>query len=135
MDKVVYYSRGGNTKKLADAVAEEIGVLAVSVEEYDLTDKADILFVGTSIYVGKIDKKMRAFLETLDSSNVKKVVVFGSGVAGDSALEEVKSILEPHRIVVSEACFYCKGSFLLANRGRPNEEDLEDIKKFVRRNI
>ena len=134
MDKVVYYSRGGNTKKLADTVAEEIGVSAVSVEEYDLTDKADTLFVGTSIYVGKMDSKMRTFLEKLDSSNVKKVVVFGTGAGEKSALDEVKSILEPLRIVVSEAYFHCKGSFLLANRGRPNEEDLEGVKKFTRKN-
>ena len=38
-----YYTRGGNTKKLADAIAEAIGVEAKTTAE-PLTEDVDILF-------------------------------------------------------------------------------------------
>jgi flavorubredoxin len=45
---VIYFSRGGNTRKIAEAMAEELGVIAVDVkkEQPDVSD-ADLLVVGS----------------------------------------------------------------------------------------
>jgi len=133
MNQVVYVSRGGNTKKLADTVAKAINASASSVEQIQLLSDIDILFVGVSLYAGDIDKKMRNFLGELKPTQVKKVVVFSTSATGKSGLDIIKTILEPNGIAVLEEEFYCKGSFLLANRGKPNAEDLEEAAVFAQK--
>ncbi|HWR23084.1 MAG TPA: flavodoxin family protein [Feifaniaceae bacterium] len=131
MNQVVYVSRGGNTKKLAESIARGAGTAAVPVERYAAQGSTDILYVGASIYAGSIDPKMREFLAGLNASEVKRVVVFGTSAGKKSALPEVKSILEPRGVAVSDDAFHCRGAFLLANRGRPSEEDLKQAETFA----
>lgn len=133
MNRVVYFSKGGNTKKIADAIADEVGIPSASVEQSNGLSSTEILFVGASIYAGSIDGKLRAFLTILSPSQVKKVALFGTSAGKKTALPEVKSILQPKGIAVLNDEFHCKGSFLLVNRGRPNEEDLKQAKLFARK--
>ena len=136
MNKVVYFSRGGNTKKVAEAIAAGIGVAAESVSAgpVSATD-VDTLFVGGSLYAGKIASKLRKLLSGLNEGDVKRVIVFSTSTSGATALSKVKELLDPKNIPVSEAEFYCKGSFLFANRGRPNAEDLKAAEEFAKSNI
>ncbi|CAB1252763.1 Flavodoxin [Ruminococcaceae bacterium BL-6] len=133
MNRVVYVSRGGNTKKLADAIAKGAGAPAVSVEHFDPSESVDTLYVGASIYAGAIDGRLRRFLAGLKPSQVKCVVVFGTSAGKKTALPEIKSILEPKGIGVSNDEFHCRGSFLFANRGRPDGEDLRQAEAFAER--
>lgn len=132
MNRVVYFSRGGNTKKVADAIAKGAGVSAVSVEQANALNDTDLLFVGASIYAGAIDDKLRTFLKGLRPSQVKAVVLFGTSAGKKTALPEVKEILSSSGIAALDDEFHCKGSFLLANRGRPNEEDLRQAEAFAK---
>lgn len=133
MNKVVYVTKGGNTKKLADAIAKGAGVSALSLEQFHAFGVTELLFVGASIYAGAIDTNLRKFLSDLGSSQVTNVVVFGTSAAKKTALPEIKSILESKGIVVSSEEFHCKGSFLFANRGRPNKKDLEQAEAFAKK--
>lgn len=133
MNKVVYFSRGGNTRKVAEAIAKGAGVSASPIEQFSESEVTDILFVGASVYAGSVDGKLRGFLMGLKPSQVKSVVLFGTAAGKKSALPEVKSILEPRGIPVPDDEFHCKGSFLLINRGRPNEEDLMNAEAFARK--
>ena len=136
MNKVVYFSRGGNTKKVAEAIAAGIGVAAESVSAGPVSVAgADTLFVGGSLYAGKIASKLRKLLSGLNEGDVKRVIVFSTSTSGATALSKVKELLDPKNIPVSEAEFYCKGSFLFANRGRPNAEDLKAAEEFAKSNI
>ena len=49
---VRYYTRSGNTQKLAEAVAAAVGVEALPVSE-PLTEPVDVLFLGCSYYAFK----------------------------------------------------------------------------------
>ena len=133
MNRVIYVSRSGNTKKLADAVAKGAGTPAVSVEQFNASETADILFVGASIYAGSIDGKLRQFLVGLKPPQVKCVVVFGTSAGKKTALPLIKSILKQNGIAVLDDEFHCKGSFLFVNRGRPNEEDLKQAEAFAKK--
>ncbi len=130
MNKVIYYSKGGNTEKLAKAVAKGAGVVAQSINETSKLENVDTLFVGGSIYAGKIDGILRDFLQGISKDQVKKVAVFSSSANKKTALMEIKSILEPKGIKVLNDEFFCKGSFLFLNNGRPNFEDLEEAELF-----
>ena len=52
--EVRYFTRTGNTKKLADAISEALGVKAETVDA-PLSEKADILFLGSSVYAAGVD--------------------------------------------------------------------------------
>ena len=46
---VAYYTRSGNTKKVADAIAEVIGVPTTDISK-GLSADVDVLFLGSSLY-------------------------------------------------------------------------------------
>lgn len=47
INAVRYYSKLGNTKKIAEAIAEGAGVSAVSItDEPELKEHTDVLFLG-----------------------------------------------------------------------------------------
>lgn len=133
MNQVVYASKGGNTKKVAESIAKGAGAAAQPVGAATHLENTDILFVGSGIYAGKIDGAMREFLQGLKSTQVKRVVVFSTASGKKRALPEIQSILLPNGIAVSEEDFHCRGAFLLANRGRPNAEDLQEAERFAKR--
>ncbi|MDR2633907.1 MAG: hypothetical protein LBC51_09865 [Treponema sp.] len=132
MNKVIYATRTGNTKKLALAVAKGADADAQSVDEAGDISGVDTLFVGASVYAGKIDEKLRRFLGKLTPENVQRVAVFGSAMSGKSALAEIRALLSANGIAVSGKEFFCKGRFLLFNRNHPDAGDLANAETFAR---
>jgi flavodoxin len=134
MNAVIYVSRSGNTQKLAEAIAKGANVEARPAGNAADLAQTDILFIGASIYAGRIDGGLRQFLQALDQKQAAKAVVFGTSAAGGkTALAEIKAILEPKGIPVAQETFHCKGSFLLVNLGRPNADDLKQAEDFAGR--
>jgi flavorubredoxin len=132
MNKLIYASKGGNTKKLALAVAKGAGIAAQSADEAGEIGGVETLFVGASLYAGKIDGKLRELLGGIKQGSVQSVAVFGTAAGNKSAAPEIRSILAGQSIPVLDKQFQCRGSFLLANRGRPNEDDLKQAEAFAR---
>ena len=124
-----YYTRSGNTKKLAYAVAE-----AVSVEAKDITiplsEKADILFLGSSYYAFDVDDAVKQFI-TDNRDNIGKIVCFGTSAMMKSIRKPIVKIAETVGITVADEEFHCRGQFGKIHNGRPNEKDMEDIKRFA----
>jgi flavorubredoxin len=133
MNAVIYVSKGGNTRKLAEAVARGAGVTAQSVAAAPDLAAVDILFIGASIYAGRISKELRQFLGNLKEKQAARAVVFGSSAGGKSALAELRPILESKGIPVAGESFHCKGSFLCINRGHPDAGDLDRAEQFAKR--
>jgi flavodoxin len=133
MNAVIYVSKCGNTKKLANAIAKGAGVKAQSAGDAANLTQADILFIGGSIYGGRISGVLRKFLQNLDRKQAAKAAVFGTSASGKSIRAEVTAILEPKGIPVAAESFQCKGSFLCVNLGRPNAEDLARAEDFAKR--
>ena len=125
-----YFSRGGNTKKLADAISEIIGVEALDVSK-KLTEDVDILFLGSSVYAAGVDEEVKKFIENIDVK-VGKVVNFSTAAIIKSTKKQVKNILDKKNIPMEEREFYCKGSFGPLHKGRPNSKDLENVKSFAK---
>ena len=69
-----YFSKIGNTKKTAEAIAEGAGVPAVSLtDEPLLTERADVLFLGGTPYANIMAPSLRAYAERLSSWQVGNV--------------------------------------------------------------
>ena len=76
--QVVYHSKTGNTKKLAEIIAGTLQVKAVPIGNAvtSLSQPADLLFIGDGVYFGKMHKETMAFLSQLSPAAVKNVAVF-----------------------------------------------------------
>lgn len=125
-----YYTETGNTKKLADAISEVVGVEAKTIQN-PITEEVEVLFLGTAIYAFGLSKEVKEFLSSLDNKLVKKIVVFSTTAISKKARNMVEKLTKNLGIVVDEKNFYCKGSFKFLNKGRPNENDIASCKEFV----
>ena len=128
---VRYYTKTGNTQRLAEAIAKELGVEALPVSE-TVNEKVDILFLGNSYYAFDIDPEVKAFVSALDKEKVGKIVNFGSACLLNSTYKKVKAVADKAGIAMDEKEFHCRGEFKGIHKGRPNEEDLQAAVEFVR---
>lgn len=124
-----YYTKTGNTKKLADAIEEVTNVKAKDVSQ-KLTEDVDILFLGSSVYAAGIDNEVKRFINDIDVK-IGKVVNFSTTAVIKSTKKQVEKLLKGKNIKMDNREFYCKGSFGLIHKGKPNKTDLENIQKFV----
>ncbi|MBN1160198.1 MAG: flavodoxin [Candidatus Diapherotrites archaeon] len=132
--KVIYSTLTGNTKKVADAIAEEIGTTAEDVKNVVSIGDVDLLAVGTGCYNKSASKEIVKFLNSLDDLVGLKVILFGTYGFDDDALREMADILNAKSANIVGR-WGCKGSllYLLHNRGLPSEGDLMEARKFIRK--
>ena len=128
---VRYYTKTGNTRRLAEAVAEAVGAKALPVST-PVTEPVDVLFLGNSYYAFSIDPEVRDFVRSLDKSKVGRIVNFGSAAMLNSTYKKVKAEADRVGIPMDEREFHCKGEFKGIHKGRPNEEDLQAAAEFAR---
>lgn len=128
---VRYYTKTGNTKRLAEAIANELGVEALPITE-PVTEPVDVLFLGNSYYAFSIDPEVRAFVTSLDKNKVGKIVNFGSAAMLNSTYKKVKAEADKVGIVMDDREFHCKGEFKGLHKGRPNEMDIKAAVEFAR---
>lgn len=127
---VRYYTKTGNTKRLAEAIAEVLGVEALPISE-PVVETVDLLFLGNSYYAFSIDPEVEKFIETLDPKKVGKIVNFGSAAMLNSTWKKVKKSADKVDIPLDEREFHCKGEFKRLHKGRPNAEDLKAAAAFA----
>lgn len=127
---VRYYTKTGNTKKLADEIARAAGVEAQTTD-VPLDAEVDILFLGSSVYAAGVDSAVKNFIADLSPAQVKKVVNFSTAALLPSTYKQVKELVEKKGIVMAAEEYHCKGSFGLLHKSRPNETDLEKAYEFA----
>lgn len=128
---VRFYTKTGNTKRLADAVAKELGVEALPITE-PISEPVDILFLGNSYYAFSIDPEVRNFVASLSKDKVGKIVNFGSAALLNSTYKKVKAEADKVGIPMDENEFHCKGEFKGLHKGKPDENDLRAAAEFAR---
>lgn len=131
---VRYYTKTGNTKKLAEAVAEAVGTQALPISE-PVTEQVDLLFLGNSYYAFSIDPEVRNFIKSLDKTKVGKIINFGSAAMLNSTYKKVKAEAQKVGIPVDDREFHCRGEFKGIHKGRPNAEDLKAAVEFAEKII
>ncbi len=128
---VRYYTKTGNTKRLAEAVAEAAGVEALPISA-PVNETVDILFLGNSYYAFSIDPEVRDFVRKLDRSKVGKIVNFGSAAMLNSTYKKVKAEADKVGIPMDAREFHCKGEFKGLHKGKPDAEDLSAAAAFAK---
>ncbi|MBR9952027.1 EFR1 family ferrodoxin [Eubacteriaceae bacterium Marseille-Q4139] len=145
----VYFSPTGGTKKAVTAIAGGLSEeLRLELQEIDFTlpesrekiyafGKEDLAVIGTPVYAGRVPNKLLPDVErcfTAAGAYAIPVSVYGNR-SFDDGLMELKLVLESHGFrtaaaaaIVSQHAF----SRTLAV-GRPDAEDLEEIRGFAKR--
>ncbi|MCR4391340.1 MAG: hypothetical protein NUV94_00835 [Candidatus Acetothermia bacterium] len=138
--RVVFASRTGNTRKVADAIAQAVGGELVDVRKSPHCDlsQAGFLFVGDGVYMGRPSKAMVRFLQGLSVPAGLKAAVFGTYGAQAKQLDVLARLLEEKGIEVVDR-FACPGrdwfALGLLKRGRPNQDELRAAQAFARRAV
>ena len=128
---VRYFTKTGNTKRLAEAVAKAVGAEALPLSA-DIEEPVDVLFLGNSYYAFNIDEEVREFIRGLDKNKVGRIVNFGSAAMLNSTYKKVKAEADKVGIPMDEREFHCKGEFKGIHKGRPNTEDLTAAADFAK---
>lgn len=127
MNAVRYYSRSGNTKILAEAIAKAAGTAAVSVDAANaaISEPVGVLFVGGALYAYGLDKHLKSWLADLDGTKVRKAVVFSTSWLSKHSVDLIRSALQEKGIAVETEYIYAKN--------KPNAEDLKNAETIVRK--
>ncbi len=131
--EVRYYSRGGNTKKIALAIAKAVGVEAKTVSE-PLTEDVDILFLGSAPYAFDVDDEVKKFISGIGVS-VGKAVNFSTSAAVKSTRKYIEKLFAEKKIPVADDEFSCRGAFAMLHKDRPNENDQKAAAEFAKKII
>lgn len=128
---IIYFTKSGHTKEIADAMAKEIGITAQSIGENPQVEAVDLLLIGTGIYGGKPSPELEVFLGRLNGKSVKKAVLFSTSMAGIPQSKRVREVLQEKGIEVADEEFSCKGKFLFFSANHPNNADLQAAAQFA----
>lgn len=126
-----YYTRSGNTKKLADAISETLNIEANDVS-VSLSENTDILFLGCSYYAFDVDEAVKDFIMN-NKENIGKIICFGTSAMMKSVKKPVSKIAKTVGITVSDEEFHCRGRFGKIHKHRPDAHDLKDIAEFAKK--
>ena len=126
---VRYFSRGGNTKKIAETIAESCGVEAKPVQE-PLKEDVDVLFLGSAPYAFDVDSAVKDFISGI-SVHVGKAVNFSTAAVVKSTRKYVAKLLEEKNIPLEGEEFACRGAFAIFHKGRPNADDCKMAARFA----
>ena len=129
---VRYYTKTGNTRRLAEAVASAVGAEALPLEA-PVDEPVDILFLGNSYYAFSIDPEVRRFIQSLEKGKVGRIVNFGSAAMLNSTWKKVKAEADKVGIPMDEREFHCKGEFKGIHKGKPDADDLAAAAAFAKK--
>ena len=125
---VRYFSKLGNTKTIAEAIAEGVGVKAVSInDEPVLSERVNVLFLGGAPYANIMAPELRTYAESLSSKLVGKVVLFTTSNWSRRTVYALQKILKERNIPVDSEHFY---AHMLNIKGRS-----EAAKEFGKRKM
>ena len=131
---VRFYTKTGNTKRLAEAMAKELGVEALPISN-PIEEPVDVLFLGNSYYAFSIDPEVRDFVKNLDKNKVGKIVNFGSAAMLNSTYKKIKAEADKVGIPMDPNEFHCKGEFKGVHKGRPNADDCAAAAAFAKKYV
>lgn len=137
----------GNTQKIAESMAEVMNAETVDPTEVDEEQviEADLVGFGSGIYMGKHHEDILDLVEELPDTDGKKAFIFSTSGMGKFPIfhkfdGKLKEKLNNKEFEILDT-FSCRGLNTHGffgilggiNKGRPNQEDIEDSKEFARK--
>ncbi|MDF2587124.1 MAG: uncharacterized protein K0S41_965 [Anaerocolumna sp.] len=130
---LIYATKTGHSKKIANAIAKELNVLAEDIKSEPKLDNVDLLFLIGGIYGSQSAPELLSYLEKLNNNMVKKVILLTSSASKVAKQSAVRTLLKEKGIEVEEDEFVCQGSFLFMGFRHPNKDDIQNAVTFAKR--
>lgn len=127
---VRYYTKTGNTKKLALEVASVLGVEACTTDT-PLSEPVDLLFLGSSVYAAGVDENIVQFIKE-NSSKIGQIVNISTAALISSTYKQVKKLADENGLKMCEKEFHCRGSFAMMHKNHPDEQDIANVNAFAK---
>lgn len=137
---IVYYSKHhGNTKKLAEAIADKGNVTLINAAENNFASLSEYDFIGfaSGIYYSKFHKSVLKFAENNLPENKKVFLIYTYGVKKDGYTNAIKGILQKKSAytIGEYGClgFNTFGPFKLVGgiaKGHPDNDEIGEAIKF-----
>jgi flavodoxin len=131
MFEVVYYSETGNTRKVADAIAAQLGVTAKDVGIAGVVPHDAFIFLGMGCYRGELPGAVRAFISENRFRGRKIALFYTSAFGLENEHRKLEKQLEELGAVIVRN-FKCRGRFLDINKEHPTWFELKKAAWFAR---
>ncbi|EHO51076.1 flavodoxin family protein [Lentilactobacillus kisonensis] len=132
MDAIRYYSRTGNTKKLANMLGDLLKIESKSIE-VPIDEPVNRLYLGGGIYNMNVDEHLKTFTSRLDPHKVTEVFLFGTSGSLFTVGKQLGKILDEKGIKVSSDHLFLHG--LMPKLGNINKHQQEEVKAFVKETV
>jgi flavodoxin/ferredoxin len=142
---MIYFSQTGNTRKVAEAMADTFRDLGHSARTISLAKATpedaitgDLLGVGSPCFTGQAPTPIKDFLRALPPLDHRRAFVFAtSGGAPGKVLYDLTRPLRCKGMdviggtLIRGECYYPAPCFIGRYPGRPNDEDLAQAQRFA----
>lgn len=130
-----YQSRNGNTRAVAETIANIAGVEAKSIDE-PLRGHIDILFIGGGVYMWDADKELIDFMKNLDKNQIGQIAAFSTTGAMTVTIKRICEYADKLGIPVNENKLCLKmliqgHSSLGLQGGKLKASQIEKIRMFT----
>lgn len=124
-----YFSRGGNVRAMAEALARGAGVEALSIDEpgAEITEPVDLLFIGGALYAFQLDKAFKAYLECLPEDLIGEAICFGSSLLTRRPIYLIQDALKRKSIKINKQAVY--------SRNHPNDNLIGVLEYFAQNEV
>ena len=140
---VVYYSKSGNTEKIAQAIAAGLGTTAKKLDEVNPRELTgyDVIGIGSAVHRGAPDKSVLDFIQKMPELKGKKAALFCTkSIAGDKTtiaamrkgVEAKGMIFAGSYCAVGLSRFFADFGPRIVHRGHPTKEELAKAEEFGR---
>ena len=128
---VIYQSRSGNTRRIAEAIAGVCQVQAIDIHKPHNISGSDLLFVGMGVYGGKPDNSVLDYLDQLPANTIKGAALFSTSASGKDHMELAVNLLEHKGIQLYPKHLLLKGKFLFLNKNMPGRKECFEAEAFA----
>jgi hypothetical protein len=131
MFEVVYYSRTGNTKKVAEAIAAELEITAQDIGAAGIVAPDAFLFLGLGFTRGVLPEVVTAFMRQ-NRFRSRKIALFTTSVFGsETERKKIEAQLEAQGAIIVRS-FKCYGRCGDINKENPTALELQKAAWFAR---
>jgi flavodoxin len=139
---VVYSTRSGNTRKVAEGIASELNCPCLRISSDSLTvsiNDYDTVFIGTGIYKGQPHQDLLSYLQSMRLNGKKQFALFmtcfgwGKNMAEKNVIDTLRGVLDANGQRMLNNHYSCFGGGLgLVKRGHPDAQELDSAKKWAK---
>lgn len=127
--QVLYFSKTGNTEKMAQAIGKSQKAKSDKIPPAYPVEGQKLILIGLELGKGSVDKQVKDFINDLKPERTKNVAFFVTGNV--SALEELKDILKHKGVNVLDDVYACEVKGGLFRSGKVTDEDIQAVVKWA----